>query len=207
NGSSAVQRVGPEFYGLKMLSLLPCGNVLPATVSLGSTVNFTAYGVRQPDGAISALLNNKETTNTVAVSVNLGLDVGGAQVIELTGLSLQSAGGCTIGGAAINPDGAWLGGVQATLPATNGQLTVNVPPMTAILLNPVISPTRLAINAAGNQLSLSWPTNYIGWLLQSNSTGLASTNWAPVPGSGNTNRVRFTIQRGQRNVFYRLSLP
>ncbi len=206
NGTS-VTAVGPEFYGLKMLSLIPPGNVIPANVTLNSGTNFTAYGVRQADGGISALLNNKDASDAVAASVNLGTGVTGAQLIELTGPSLSSTSGFMLGGATINPDGSWTGGVQAVLSATNGQLTVNVPPFTAILLNPVILPTNITVSVAGNQLSLTWPTNYIGWLLESNSMGLASANWFPVPGSVNTNHVQLTIQSNQRNVFYRLSLP
>jgi hypothetical protein len=199
--------VGPEFYALKMFSLIPPGNVVPATVTTTANINFTAYGVRQANGGVSALLNNKEATNAVAVSINLGSDVSGAQLIELTAPSLYSTSGCTLGGAPISPNGSWNGGVQAVLSATNGQLTVVVPPMSAFLLNPVILPTNITVSATGNQLSLSWPTNYTGWLLQSNSTSLTSPNWFPVPGSGNTNRVQITIQPGQTNVFYRLSPP
>jgi hypothetical protein len=97
--------------------------------------------------------------------------------------------------------------VQAVLTATNGQLTVSVPPASAFLLNPVLAPLQMAVSMNGSQLTMNWPTNYTGWLLQSNSTGLAGTNWFPVPGSGNTNRVQISIQPGQGNVFYRLSLP
>jgi hypothetical protein len=206
---TAVQRVGPEFYGLKMFSLLPHGNVVPATVTVYSGTNFTAYGVRCANGGISALLNNKETSTstTVTVSVNLGPYVTSAQLIELTGPSLYSSSACTLGGATINPDGSWAGGVQAVLTATNGQLTVSVPPASAFLLNPVLAPLQMAVSMNGSQLTMNWPTNYTGWLLQSNSTGLAGTNWFPVPGSGNTNRVQISIQPGQGNVFYRLSLP
>ena len=205
DNGTVVTTVGPEFYGLKMFSLLPPGNVIPATVTVAST-NFTAYGVRQANGAISALLNNKDTGDTVAVTVNLGPNVAAAQVTELTGPSLYSTSGFTLGSAAINPNGSWNGGVQEVLAATNGQLTVNVPPISAILLNPVLAP-EIAFSVNANQLTLNWPTNYAGWLLESNSIGLASGNWLPVPGSGNTNRVQVTVQPGQSNVFYRLSPP
>ena len=204
NGTS-VTTVGPEFYGLKMLSQIPPGNVIPATVTLGSNINFTAYGVRQASGAISAVLDNKEASNAVAVSINLGSMVAGAQLIELTGPSLNSTGGFTLGGATINTDGSWNGGVQQYLPATNGQLTVSVPPVSAILLNPVLAPPAIAFSVNDSQLTLNWPTNYAGWLLETNSSGLASTNWFPVPGSDNTNRLQITIEPGQTNIFYRLA--
>lgn len=202
-----VVTVGPEFYGLKMLSMIPPGNVLPGTFSMATNVNFTAYGVRQANGAISALLNNKDTSNTIAVTVNLGTNVAGAQMIELNGPTLNSTSGFTLGGATINIDGSWGGGVQQVLTATNGQLTVSVPPISAVLLNPVLTPPVIAFSANGNQLTLNWPTNYIGWLLQSNSIGLPTTNWVAVPGSTSTNLLQITIQPGQSNVFYRLSSP
>jgi hypothetical protein len=201
-----VQRVGPEFYGLKMFSLLPSGNVIPAAVTVYSGTNFTAYGVRQINIGISALLNNKDANNTVAVTVNLGTNVISAQLIGLTGPSLSSASSYTLGGAIINAaDGTWKGGVQAVLPATNGQLTVNVPPASAYLLNPVVAAPGLTSSVNGSQMTMTWPMNYTGWLLKSNSTGLATTNWFLVPGSGGTNRIQITIQPGQGNVFYRLS--
>jgi hypothetical protein len=208
DNGTAVTGVGPEFYGLKIFSSLPRGNVVPANVTLDSSVNFTAYGIRCASGGFSAVLNNKESSDTVAVSVNLGTYVTGAQLIELTGPSLSSTSGFMLGGATINPDGTWNGGIQKILTATNGEFTVNVPPTSAFLLNPIVAVSpNITTSANGGQLTLSWPTNYIGWLLESNSTGLTGPNWSPVPGSGATNQVQIAIQPGQTNLFYRLSLP
>jgi hypothetical protein len=128
-------------------------------------------------------------------------------VIELSGPSLYSTSGFTLGGAAINPNGTWTGGVQAVLSAQNGQLTVSVPPVSAFLLNPVVVPPKIASGLNGTQLTFGWATNYAGWMLESNAIGLTSTNWFPVPGSSNTNSIQITIQSGQSNVFYRLSPP
>jgi hypothetical protein len=210
NGTEVVQ-ARPEFYGLKMFSLLSQGGAISATVSLASNINFTAYGVRRTGGGISALLNNKETNDFVQATVNLGPGVTAAQLIELTGPALNSTNGYTIGGAEINADGAWTGGIQAVLAATNGQVTLLVPPITAILLNPVLLPaagTDLTVNLTGNQLTLSWPFNYTGWLLQSNSVSLAFTNdWLTIPGSASTDSYHVTIIPTQTNVFYRMAHP
>jgi hypothetical protein len=206
NGTNVIQ-VHPEFYALQMFSRIPAGSVIPATVALQSNLNFTAYGVRQASGAISALLNNKDAGNRLAVSLNLGPNVTGAQLIELNGPSLGSTSGFTLGGAALNPDGSWNGGVQQVLSATNGQLTVSVPPISAILLTPILAPPEMAFGINGSQLTLSWPASYAGWILQSNSIGVTTTNWFPVAGSAGTNLVQMTIQPGQSNVFYRLSPP
>jgi hypothetical protein len=113
-----------------------------------------------------------------------------------------------LGGAPINPDGSWAGGTQAVLPATNGQLTLVVSPITAVLLNPVVLPTagtNIMFSLTGNLLTLSWPSNYTGWLLQSNAVSLATTSaWFTVPGSASTNSLQFPVDPALLNVFYRM---
>ncbi|HEX4120622.1 MAG TPA: glycosyl hydrolase family protein [Verrucomicrobiae bacterium] len=210
NGSAVVQ-ARPEFYGLKMFSLVSEGALVPATVSLSSNINFTAYGVRRAGGGISAVLINKDTNHAAQVSVNLGSDIGSAEMIELTGPALDATNAYTIGGAPINANGSWAGGVQSVIPASDGQLTIQVPPISAILLNPVALPaaaTNITVSISGNVLNLAWPSNYIGWLLQSNSLGLALSNdWLTVPGSAQTDNVQVTIAPGATNVFYRMMHP
>jgi hypothetical protein len=190
NGYTVVQ-ARPEFYGLKMFSLLPQGNVIPAAVTLGTNINFTAYGVRQTNGGISAVLINKETNYSVQVSINLGTNVTAAQSIELTGPALDSTSGYTIGGAEINADGSWAGGVQSVTTATNGQLTITVPPITAVLLNPVVPEAPILLQSpqmltngvfiftlagnAGYSYTFQSSTDLVAWnpvLTISNTTGI-----------------------------------
>jgi len=212
NGTIVVQ-ARPEFYGLKLFSLAATGRIIPATVSLASNINFTAYGVRQTNGGISVVLVNKETNHYAKVAINLGTNVTAAEGIELLGPSLDSTSGYTLGGAVINPDGSWAGGTQWIAPATNGQLTVVVSPISALWLNPVVPEvpgirTNLCWSVTGNQLGLTWPANYTGWLLQSNANDPGISNdWFTVPGSAGTNRVQVTIDPARTNVFYRMLRP
>jgi autotransporter-associated beta strand protein len=150
NGTAVVQ-ARPEFYGLKMFSLLCQGSAIPATITLTTNINFTAYGVRRPDGGISALLNNKQTNYYVQAAINLGSNVTAAQSISLAGPNLNATNGYTLGGAEINADGSWAGGVQSIIPASNGQLTFLVPPITAVLLNPVAPPVLAITSPAPGQ--------------------------------------------------------
>jgi hypothetical protein len=120
-----------------MFSMMPRGgSVVPATVTLDTNANFTAYGVLGAKGTVSALLNNKEVNDTVSVSVNLGAGVSRVDLISLTAPNLFDATGLKLGGATINTDGKWDGGTEAILTATDGQLTVSVPTATAYLLIP-----------------------------------------------------------------------
>jgi autotransporter-associated beta strand protein len=161
NGTAVIQ-ARPEFYGLKIFSLVSQGNVIPAVVSLASNINFTAYGVRRASGGISAVLLNKETNDYVQVSINLETNVGAAQLLELNGLALDSTNGYTLGGATINADGSWAGGVQSVIAATNGQLTLIMPPISAVLLNPMVTEVTnyLLANDALNSSSWNGATNW-----------------------------------------------
>ena len=60
----------------------------------------------------------------------------------------------------------------------------------------------------GNTLNLSWPSNYVGWELQSNSVSLTVSNdWYLVPGSTTTNSVSLPVDPSASNVFYRMHHP
>ncbi len=188
NGTNVVM-ARPEFYGMKLFSLASLGgSVLPATNTVGTNFNFTAYGVRQAPGVIGAVLINKETNYSVQVTINLGSNVVAASSMVLAGTALDSISGHTLGGAAINPDGSWAGGFQSTALTTNGQLTVTVPPITALWLSPITPGTNtlLANDAAGTS-SFTGSTNWTDGLAPH---GLAnyftSTNLlrSPAAGSG-----------------------
>ena len=64
----------------------------------------------------------------------------------------------------------------------------------------------------GRDAALSWPTDHIGWTLQtqtnSRSVGLvpATNAWFNVSGSTTTNQVIIPISPAEPTVFYRLKL-
>jgi len=72
---------------------------------------------------------------------------------------------------------------------------------------PVIVPPTVDYVFSSPNLTLSWPIGYLGWLVQSNSVGLDSTNWSTVPGSDASTNFSINIDPGMTNVFYRLVSP
>ena len=74
---------------------------------------------------------------------------------------------------------------------TTHNTSVSIPPVVRYIVS-------------GPLLTLSWPSNYLGWLLQSNRVGLASTNWSIVSGSDAATNFSITLDPAQSNVFYRL---
>ena len=143
-----VTNVGPEFYAMKMFSMIPKGgNVVAATVTLSPTTpaaNFSAYGIQSTSGPTTAVLINKEVNDTVTATLNMGSTVSYVELISLTAPSLFEANSytstgapiITLGGASITTNGTWAGGVEQVIAVTGGQLMISVPPTTAYLLVP-----------------------------------------------------------------------
>ena len=68
--------------------------------------------------------------------------------------------------------------------------------------------TNITYSVTGNQLTLSWPASYQGWLLQSNSASLnQSSAWQTVPGSDASTQQVITIDPAKAAVFYRMVHP
>ena len=72
------------------------------------------------------------------------------------------------------------------------------------------TPEPLVYSLTGNQLTLSWPADQLGWRLQQQTNPLSvgvSNNWVDVVGSTTTNLVVLTIDPTTGCGFYRLVLP
>lgn len=72
------------------------------------------------------------------------------------------------------------------------------------------TPGDLIATLSGKVLSLSWPTDHIGWTLQAQTNPVlpeTSTNWFALPGSSTTNLVIVPIVSTNKSVVYRLAYP
>jgi autotransporter-associated beta strand protein len=72
------------------------------------------------------------------------------------------------------------------------------------------TPTNMTAQVSGNQLTLSWPADRIGWRLQGQtnapSVGLW-TNWVDVPNTATNNSYTVTINPTNGSAFYRMVYP
>jgi hypothetical protein len=173
--------------------------------------------------------NNNVTlagTNTMKIS---HATVATNDVLNVTAPATLSLGGTLnitlLGGGFAAGDSFKLymvpGGLSGTFSATNlpalggglGWVTTNLVNgilSIASVVNP--NPTNITATVTGNTLTLSWPSDHTGWLLevQTNAPG-AGLNpnpaaWVPVPGSDSTNTESTTVDPGQGTVFYRMVL-
>ena len=72
------------------------------------------------------------------------------------------------------------------------------------------SPTEITFSVAHNQLTLSWPSDHIGWQLQVQTNKLSvgiNANWVNVAGSTGTDQEVFPLSVTNGCVFYRLVYP
>lgn len=72
------------------------------------------------------------------------------------------------------------------------------------------TPINVGTTTAGNQMTLTWPSDHIGWRLQAQTNSLATglaTTWFNVAGSQLTNQVTVPLNPANPTVFYRLIYP
>jgi hypothetical protein len=73
-----------------------------------------------------------------------------------------------------------------------------------------LTPTNIVASVSGNQLTLSWPADHLGWILQSQTNSLSvgiSGNWTDVAGSETGTQSVITIDAANPTVFFRLRSP
>ncbi len=133
---------------------------------------------------------------------------------------LSVSGTLTIAPASFNPALNYLGESQfESDPLFNGRLDdlfiynyalsgTEITRLAANLPPPPVAPTLLSVAFTGNLLNFSWPSNYVGCRLESNSVSVNATgSWFTVAGSASTNQMSLPINASGTNVFFRLVYP
>jgi hypothetical protein len=72
------------------------------------------------------------------------------------------------------------------------------------------TPTNITYSVSGNTLTLSWPPNYQGVILQTQTNSInvgIYTNWVDVPGTAAVTSTNITINPANPTVFFRLRHP
>jgi len=72
------------------------------------------------------------------------------------------------------------------------------------------NPTNITAKVTGSTLTLSWPADHLGWILQSQTNTLGKglfTNWVDVAGSGAGTQAVITVTATNPAVFFRLRSP
>jgi len=154
DSNGVVVEARPEFYGVTLFTLAGQGTLQQTTINAGG-LNVTAYAIKAVSGALSIIINNKEQTQSLSVTIQVPQPGQPATLIQMTGPSLSATTGITIQGSTIQSDG--------TLPRTPATalsaLSCTVPPLTAALIQ-VAAPTTPPLTIAGPAAPASLTTAY-----------------------------------------------
>jgi 4-phytase/acid phosphatase len=66
------------------------------------------------------------------------------------------------------------------------------------------NPTNITASVSTNTLTIAWPADHLGWILQAQTNGLSTGQWFDLPGSDADNAVVIPIDPANTSVFYRL---
>lgn len=207
------------------------GGVLGGTGTLGGGVTVNANGTLAPGNAAPGTLTVHGALALQGTAVmELSRDGGTPVSDRVTGLTGASYGGSLVltnaGTNALQVDDTFVlfsatpgtySGAFGSIAAPAGytfdtsKLTVDGSvKVTGVPGSLPTTPTNVSYSLAGNQLTLSWPANYQGWVLQSQTNpatvGL-SNNWVDVPGSADGVSTTVPFDPAQGSVFFRLRYP
>jgi autotransporter-associated beta strand protein len=166
------------------------------TMTINNTLNLAGNTcVALSSGAYSQVAGLTSVTYGGTLTItNLGVPLSAGNTF-----TLFSAGSFT--GNFTHIVGNPGGGLFYLFNPTNGVLSVEA--------NYPMTPTNLGFTVTGGTMTVNWPANYTGWILQAQtnppSMGI-TTNWADVAGSASFDSMSFAISSAN-NIFFRLRLP
>jgi len=125
----------PEYYGMLAFAQSGSGRIIGSTIDAGNR-NVSAH-VTQPtkDRTILTLINKEPSSDAVVVidgGASASIRIG--SVARLSGLSLESKSGVTLGSASVDPEGLWKPTVKEEIRRTRRTLQVHLPAASAAII-------------------------------------------------------------------------
>ncbi len=202
--SSAVTVAGGALSGNGVVTgpvNVTSGALAPAgSLSINNTLTFAATG--------EALMQvNAETTGADLAQGITTVTYNGTLILTNTAGTLTNNQSFQLFSAADHT------GTFVSVASAGGGATWSFDPATGVatvLSTMATTPTNIsfAVNAAGTELSLTWPGSHEGWFAQSNTVSVAEAGeWFDIPDSNSGTNLVIPIDQSQGQVFYRLRKP
>lgn len=116
-----------------------------------------------------------------------------------------------------NVSGTFTGNFSSIAGSPGAGLAYSYNPSNGILsvITQTIAPnsTNITAHVSGSSLTISWPSDHLGWILQAQTNSLgaglspAVGSWIDIAGSSNSVSENITIDPAKPSVFYRLRHP
>jgi autotransporter-associated beta strand protein len=222
NGNSAITvNSGGTLGGLGSISgtlnVQAGGKLAPGVPTQGALVNaigtLSSSSAASVSGAVAMKLDRAASPNSdkfasPAITVNAGATL---TVANIGSTNLAAGDTFTLFSTPVS--GAFTTLTLPVLPSTNlfwtNKLSVNGTIAVAATSTVNTTPTNLIATVSGSTITLSWPTDHLGWHLQvqTNNSGGIGTNWVTIPGSDSVTSTNIPINHAARAVFYRMIYP
>ena len=211
--SITVVNPGVGYTSAPAVTLFGGGYSSPATVGTVAIVTNTGGGLTKI-GAGTLTLSGANTyagdtkVNGGTLEISQAVLATNANVLVTNGAILQLDFAVTNRVAALV-----LNGVNQVPGVYNATTTPTFLASAGSLLVPsatAFNSTNLLFSVSGTTLSLSWPGDHLGWILQSQTNSLGAglgTNWVDVPGSSSITSTNITVNPSMPSAFYRLRNP
>jgi hypothetical protein len=132
--NSQVTAAAPLFYGMLFVSHIGTGNMFATSARAGS-LNFTGYAVELADDSTDVILVNKDASNGITVSLDVGAAVRAADATYLQAPSLTAKTGVTFAGSGISSGGVWNPQLPYALPLNGNVVSLLRPPASAVIVH------------------------------------------------------------------------
>jgi len=141
----AAQSLGSHLYGIEFgnepnqygaANYFPVsgqGTMFETTVS-ASGLDVSAYAVERPDGGVNLVAVNKDTTQNLKLTIDCGQAAHSADLIVMTGPSLEATSGVAIQGAMVAQSGGFAPAAPHTVTASDGTISCYLAPLSAALI-------------------------------------------------------------------------
>lgn len=133
DSAGTVIEARPAYYGLLLFALAGQGTLIETTV-VAPDLNVTAYALRSANAGLSIVMVNKESERDLTVQLHCGDPLHSAELLLLTGASLDAKSGATIQGAAVPRDGSFKPNPAYTLRSSGAVVSCYLPAKSAALI-------------------------------------------------------------------------
>jgi hypothetical protein len=123
----------PEYYGMLAFAQGSHGQRVVVDCDAAG-VNLTAYAVLSDQKRLSVTIINKDVSRDADVSIATNEHLARANALRLTGPSLQSKDGVTLGGSVVTVDGKWQPRALEPLRSKGGECEIRIPAASAAIL-------------------------------------------------------------------------
>ncbi|MEK7780448.1 MAG: hypothetical protein AAB370_02970, partial [Verrucomicrobiota bacterium] len=207
--TGAVTVVGGTLAGNGSITAEAVNVLAGGTLSPGTSIGtLTVNGNLSLAGTTRVELNKTATTSDLVTGINVA-SYGGTLVVT------NESGTLVIGNTFQLFNAAFTGGNFSSIVNQTGQSGIGFTfnPATGVLsvvAGVPNTPTNITTSVTGNTLTLSWPANYLGVILQTQTNSLSvgvNANWSDVPGSSGVTSMNVPINPANPTVFFRLRHP